>query len=252
MYKRHSLLPFVQNPAAGCGTNLLFLERNDKQMENHFKRGFTRTTAVLFAALLLSTSAYVPQTVVPFVSTGIVANAVATTVSDDSSFLTAIANGGEIVLGADITVNQAVTINKECTIDFNGKTLTFSGNNVNLTVNAATTLKNGTITSNYTNDPRFPVLSVSSDTAVENMTISQPGNRGGSWIVYVSASKLTMTDSTITYLSNGGTSARGIEAENNATLLFYGNNTINTVCGNNYDWNIIENCDCYFYPAPLR
>ena len=44
-------------------------------MESKFKRAFTRTTAVLFAALLLGTSAYVPQAV-HIVPTSIVANAV--------------------------------------------------------------------------------------------------------------------------------------------------------------------------------
>ena len=42
-------------------------------------------------------------------------------VADEQSFLAAVANGGEIVLGADISLNQSVTISKACTIDFNGK-----------------------------------------------------------------------------------------------------------------------------------
>ena len=183
----------------------------------------------------------------------------ATVVSNAKELLTALAAGGEIKLANDISINQTVTISKACTIDFNGKKITFGGarnDKYHLEVNAPTTLKNGTLTSSCTNDPRFFVLNVSSNTVVENMTISQPGNGGGHGIVYIGGSnvRFTMKDSTITYVQNGKYTARGIQAENNATLLFYGENFINTTNSSSgwYDWNIIENCDCYFYPGTLE
>ena len=45
----------------------------------------------------------------------------ATVVNTAEKLMTALAAGGEIVLGADISLNQSVTISKACTIDFNGK-----------------------------------------------------------------------------------------------------------------------------------
>ena len=215
-------------------------------------------SCALAVALVSGTAIMSPMADFAGIPTSIVANA-ATTVSNANQFLSAVANGGEIVLGADISLNQSVTISKACTIDFNGKKITFGGarnDKYHLEVNAPTTLKNGTLTSSCTNDPRFFVLNVSSNTVVENMTISQPGNGGGHGIVYIGGSnvRFTMKDSTITYVQNGKYTARGIQAENNATLLFYGENFINTTNSSSgwYDWNIIENCDCYFYPGTLE
>ena len=185
-----------------------------------------------------------------FSATGVTASAAAATVSDANSFLKEIAKGGEIQLTADISLNQKVTINEACIIDFNGKTITFGGgrkDKFNLTVNAPTTLKNGTLTSSCTNDPRHSLLLVHADTTVENMTISQPGNEGGSWIVEVKKSaKFTMIDSTITYLGEGRgvRETRGINVEK-GILLFYGNNTINGT-----DRSFIR--DSYFHSGTLR
>ena len=219
---------------------------------------FRALCGALAVALVSGTAIMSPMADFAGIPTSIVANA-ATTVSNANQFLSAVANGGEIVLGADISLNQSVTISKACTIDFNGKKITFGGarnDKYHLEVNAPTTLKNGTLTSSCTNDPRFFVLNVSSNTVVENMTISQPGNGGGHGIVYIGGSnvRFTMKDSTITYVQNGKYTARGIQAENNATLLFYGENFINTTNSSSgwYDWNIIENCDCYFYPGTLE
>ena len=216
-----------------------------------------RALCAALAVTLVSGMA-VMSPVADIVGTNITANA-ATTVSDTQSFLTAVANGGEIVLGADITVNQSVTISKECAIDFNDKKITFGGarnDQYHLEVNAPTTLKNGTLTSSCTNDPRFYVLNVNSNVVVENMTISQPGNGGGHGIVYIGGNnaRFTMKDSTITYVQNGKYTSRGIQAENNATLLFYGDNFINTTNSSSgwYDWNIIQNCNCYFYFGTLE
>ena len=115
-------------------------------MESKFKRAFTRTTAVLFAALLLGTSAYVPQAV-HIVPTSIVANAVEeTSVSSYDELIAAINNGGNIKLTADISTNNAIYINQPCTIDFNTHKLTITNNNGGLNVNAAATLKNGSLT----------------------------------------------------------------------------------------------------------
>ena len=180
-------------------------------------------------------------------------------VSTAKELVAALAAGGEIQLANDISIDQNVTISKECTIDFNGKKITFGGtrdSEYHLEVNATTTLKNGTLTSSCTDDPRFYILEVSSDTVAENMTISQPGNGGGHGIVYVGGSnaRFTMKDSTITYVQNGKYSARGIQAEINATLLFYGENFINTSNSSSgwYDWNIIKDCNCYFYSGTLE
>ncbi len=210
-------------------------------------------SCALAVALVSGTAIMSPMADFAGIPTSIVANAAITVSKNADQFLSAVANGGEIVLGADISLNQSVTISKACTIDFNGKTITFSGNNVNLTVQAPTTLKNGTLTSSCTNDPRFYLLNVNSNVVVENMTISQPGNGGGHGIVYAGSSKkLTMKDSTITYVQNGKYTARGIQAEG-ATLLFYGENFINTVNNSSgwYDWNIMKDCNCYFYSGTL-
>ena len=208
--------------------------------------------AALVVTLTAGTAVMTP--IADFVGTNITANA-ATDVSNASAFLTAVENGGEIKLADDISINQNVTISKECTIDFNGKKITFGGarnDKYHLEVNAPTTLKNGTLTSSCTNDPRFYVLNVNSDAVVENMTISQPANRGAHEIVYVGLSKkLTMIDSTITYVQNGTASARAIDARG-ATLLFYGDNFMNTVSSGSYDWNIMQNCNCYFYSGTLE
>lgn len=154
--------------------------------------------------------------------TGIVANAAATTVSDADGFLAAIANGGEIQLTSDITITSAVTISKECTIDFNGKTLAFNGSGVNLTVSAPTTLNNGTLT--FTDGKE--VLNANANTAVNKMTIQCPGNVGGNGMVKLSDCTFTMTDSTITYTDSSQFSTRGIWVNGGVNLLFYGDNTI--------------------------
>ncbi len=196
-----------------------------------------------------------PQAV-HIVPTSIVANAV-TTVSDANSFLTAIANGGDIKLSSNITLNQQVTISKACNIDFDGKTITFGGDRktkYNLTVAAPTTLKNGTLTSSSTDDPRHSVLVVNSDVTVDHMTISQPGNAGGHWMVDITNSNVTfkMTDSTIAYLGSGSgvRSTSGIhidDTKTGVTLEFYGDNSINS---SRISW--ITNCNVYLYSGTLE
>ena len=221
-------------------------------MKTSKKKWLYRALCAAMAVALVSGTA-VMTPIADFVGTNITANA-ATDVSNASAFLTAVENGGEIKLADDISINQNVTISKECTIDFNGKKITFGGarnDKYHLEVNAPTTLKNGTLTSSCTNDPRFAVLNVNSDAVVERMTISQPANNGAHEIVYVGSSKLTMIDSTITYVQNGTASARAIDARG-ATLLFYGDNFMNTVSSGSYDWNIMQNCNCYFYSGTLE
>ena len=80
-------------------------------MENHFKRGFTRTTAVLFAALLLSTSAYVPQSVVPFVPTSLTVNA----------------EVGDVIASGDYWTAYDLGENNYCKVVLNGKLTGTSG-----------------------------------------------------------------------------------------------------------------------------
>ena len=172
----------------------------------------------------------------------------ATVVSNAKELLTALAAGGEIKLANDISINQTVTISKACTIDFNGKKITFGGgrkDEYHLEVNAPTTLKNGTLTSSCTNDPRFAVLKVNSDTVAENMTISQPENEGAYWMVEVTSPKFTMIDSTITIATYSGGDTRGINVRNGGVLLFYGNNKINAT-----DASFIG--DSYFYSGTLE
>ena len=91
-------------------------------MESKFKRAFTRTTAVLFAALLLATSAYVPQ-VAQVVPTDIVASAAGVTVvTTEDDLKTAFAVGSEVKLGADISITSNDIENSigEVTLDLNG------------------------------------------------------------------------------------------------------------------------------------
>ena len=114
-----------------------------------------------------------------------------------------------------------------------------------MTVQAPTTLKNGTLTSSYTNDPRFHLLVACADTVAENMTISQPENKGASWIVEVTSPKFTMIDSTITIATYSGGDTRGINVTNQGVLLFYGNNKINAT-----DVSFIG--DSYFYSGTLE
>ncbi len=206
---------------------------------------FRALCGALAVALVSGTAIMSPMADFAGIPTSIVANA-ATTVSNADQFLSAVANGGEIVLGADISLNQSVTISKACTIDFNGKKITFSGDNVNLTVQAPTTLKNGTLTSSYTNDPRFHLLVACADTVAENMTISQPENKGASWIVEVTSPKFTMIDSTITYIATyNREGTRGINVTKGGVLLFYGNNKINAT-----EVSFIG--DSYFYSGTLE
>ena len=109
---------------------------------------FRALCGALAVALVSGTAIMSPMADFAGIPTSIVANA-ATTVSNANQFLSAVANGGEIVLGADISLNQSVTISKACTIDFNGKKITFGGarnDKYHLEVNAPTTLKNGTLT----------------------------------------------------------------------------------------------------------
>lgn len=115
-------------------------------------------SCALAVALVSGTAIMSPTADFAGIPTSIVANAAITVSKNADQFLSAVANGGEIVLGADISLNQSVTISKACTIDFNGKTITFGGgrnDQYHLNVNAQVTLKNGTLTSSCTNDPRF-------------------------------------------------------------------------------------------------
>lgn len=212
-------------------------------MESKFKRAFTRTTAVLFAALLLGTSAYVPQAV-HIVPTSIVANAVEeTSVSSYDELIAAINNGGNIKLTADISTNNAITISQPCTIDFNKHTLTITNNNGGLNVNAAATLKNGSLALKRTTvSYRGNRLYLNSDATIDSMTITSSADAGASLIDATSSqsAEIFIKDTTI----RGTDSAFRAFGITNKKVTFLGNVVVEATV-DAYP-SMIRNSDLYF------
>ena len=215
-------------------------------MESKFKRAFTRTTAVLFAALLLGTSAYVPQAV-HIVPTSIVANAVEeTSVSSYDDLIAAINNGGNIKLTADISTNNAITISQPCTIDFNNYTLTITNNNGGLNVNAAATLKNGSLalerTSEYYRGNR---LYVNSDATIDNMVITSSAD-GGAKLIDASGNQSAAISIKDTTIRGTGDGFRGIGLTNKKAT-FLGNVVIEKAsASSDISSSIVRNSNLYF------
>ena len=215
-------------------------------MESKFKRAFTRTTAVLFAALLLGTSAYVPQAV-HIVPTSIVANAVEeTSVSSYDDLVAAINNGGNIKLTADISTNNAIYINQPCTIDFNTHKLTITNNNGGLNVNAAATLKNGSLVLERTSvNYRDNRLYLNSDATIDNMVITSSADAGAKLIDASGdqSAEIFIKDTTIRGTSRGFR-AVGIT---NKKVTFLGNVVVeNASTSSSADASFIRNSDLYF------
>ncbi|MBQ7521727.1 MAG: hypothetical protein IJU14_02480, partial [Clostridia bacterium] len=172
-------------------------------------------------------------------------------VDSGESLLQAIQNGGNIKLKSDITSANNININKECTIDFNGHTLTMATDK-QFTINAASTLKNGTVVPHANIEAaQYSASSiyVLADTIFDNMQITSNTSYGHGVLKCGNGSHVVIKDTTLTTTGKDG---RGIstyinndESNSAESVSFYGNvniETATTMNGNN-----CTNTNVYIY-----
>lgn len=154
----------------------------------------------------------------------------ATDVATYDELKTAVSNGGEIKLGADVTVTEDLNLSKNATLDLNGKTITVNGATIyvlaDVTIKDTSSATSGIIKNTAGTSSSLNLIVVGNSSTTGKLTVDS-GNietNGGNSAIYVTKGNTTLNGGTIK-LNTGGKTA--IDVKNDNIMTMNGGSIIN-------------------------